>query len=970
VKRFRFVFALFLGCAAPVCSVLATDILTNRGDNSRTGLNGSETVLTPSFVSSPSFGLVYNNPVDGQVYAQPLYVSNQLIIVNGQSQGTHNVLYVATEHDSLYAFDADTGVLYWQTSLLPTGESPVQASVIGSSDLVPEIGITATPVIDKSAGPNGTIFVVAFSTNGSGAYFNRLHAIDLATGHDQLGIGPVLINPAPVIGTSPFNTFNATRQRGRSGLLLLNGIIYTSWGSYGDIPPYSGWIIAYYENSLSQAAVFDSNPNGSPPSSDLPDGSGNGIWQDGTAPAVDSNNNIYFLTGNGPFDTNLTGGFPSNSDYGDSALKLLTPSLSVSDYFTPFDQQTLAAGDTDLGSGAAVVLPDISDTTGTIHHFLVAAGKDSRLYLLDRDNLGKFNSGGDLIYQELPTGTLPGGTWSSATYFNNSVYLGSTVETPGSQGNSIQQLQFDFTNPTKPLLHSVSSTGTKFAFPGATATISSNGTSSGIVWAIEQTTGPAILHAYDATNLGNELYNSSQTQIGGAVKFAVPTVCNGKVFCGTSNSLAVFGLLSQPPPAGPKYVQGNSAVPQTPQTTVTVPYNAAQTAGNLNVVIVGWNDTAARVSSVTDTNGNVYQLAVGPTQVSGALSQSIYYLKNIAAATAGANAVKVTFTRAAAYPDIRILEYSGIDPNNPLDTAVGATGSSATSSSGNLTTKSATDLLVGANIVAQHTNGPGANFSQRLLTNPDGDIAEDRVVTAAGTYSASAPLSGGGWVMQMVAFAASGQSQPPPPPPGPQYAQGNSAVPQTPQTSVTLPYTAAQTTGNLNVVIVGWNDTTAQVSSVTDLKGNVYQLAVGPTVLTGALSQSIYYAKNIAAATAGANAVKVTFSSAAAYPDIRILEYSGINPTNPLDMAVGATGNSGTSSSGNLATSNATDLLVGANIVQQHTTGPGTNFTQRLLTSPDGDIAEDLVVTTTGSYSATAPVSGGGWVMQMVAFRH
>jgi hypothetical protein len=543
MKRFRFLFALFLGCAAPVCSASATDILTSRGNNARTGLNANETSLTPPVVRSTSFGLVYNNPVDGQVYAQPLYASNQLIIVNGQSQGTHNVLYVATENDSLYAFDADTGALYWKIHdsllpLLPTGarETPVQASDpnIGCSDLVPEIGITATPVIDRSAGPNGTIFVVAFSTDGSGGYFNRLHAIDLATGQDRTGIGPTLINPGTVVGTTPFNTFNATRQRGRAGLLLLNGIIYTSWGSYCDFAPFSGWIIAYYENSLSQAAVFDSNPNGSPPSSDLPDGSGNGIWQDGTAPAVDSNNNIYVLTGNGPFDTNLSGGFPTNSDYGDSALKLLTPSLSVSDYFTPFDQQTAANGDTDLGSGAAVVLPDISDTTGTIHHFLVAAGKDSRLYLLDRDNLGKFNSGGDLIYQELPAGTLSGGTWSSAAYFNNSVYV-------GSQGNSIQQFQFDFTNPTKPLLHSVSSTGTHFAYPGATPTISSNGTSSGIAWAIERNGSQAILHAYNANNLATQLYNSGNLNIGGAVKFAVPTVCNGKVFVGTSSSIAAFG---------------------------------------------------------------------------------------------------------------------------------------------------------------------------------------------------------------------------------------------------------------------------------------------------------------------------------------------------------------------------------------------------------------------------------------------
>ena len=688
-------------------------------------------------------------------------------MVNGQSQGTHNVLYVATEHDSLYAFDADTGVLYWQTSLLPTGESPVQANC---SDLVPEIGITATPVIDKSAGANGTIFVVAFSTDGSGGYFNRLHAIDLATGNDQTGIGPVLINPGTVSGTSPFNTFNSTNQRGRAGLLLLNGIIYTSWGSYCDSSPFSGWIIAYYENSLSQAAVFDSNPNGSPPSSFLPDGSGSGIWQDGTAPAVDSNNNIYVLTGNGPFDTNLTGGFPTNSDYGDSALKLLTPSLSVSDYFTPFDQQTAAAGDLDLGSGAAVVLPDISDTTGTPHHFLVTAGKDSRLYLLDRDNLGKFNSGGDQIYQELPAGILPGGTWSSAAYFNGSVYL-------GSQGNSIQQFQFDFTNPTQPLLQPVSSTGTQFGYPGATATISSNGTNSGIVWAIEQGSGspsPAILHAYDATNVANELYNSSQILIGGAVKFSVPTVCNGKVFVGTSNSIAAFGQTTPSSITTPQYVQGNYATPQpaAPAQTVTVPYNAAQTSGNLNLVIVGWNDATSQVSSVTDSSGNSYSLAVGPTILSTVngepLSQSIYYAKNIAAS--GANVVTVTFNAPAVYyPDIRVLEYSGVDPVNPLDVIASASGNSATSNSGAVTTTSATDLLVGANTVFTGTLGAGSGFTLRLDTS-DGDIAEDLVVTSAGSYSAGAPLNpAGGWVMQMVALRASGQATPPPPAPPPPH---------------------------------------------------------------------------------------------------------------------------------------------------------------------------------------------------------
>jgi hypothetical protein len=408
---------------------------------------------------------------------------------------------------------------------------------------------------------------------------------------------------------------------------------------------------------------------------------------------------------------------------------------------------------------------------------------------------------------------------------------------------------------------------------------------------------------------------------------------------------------------------------------VTLPYTSAQTAGNLNVAVVGWNDTTAKVSSVKDTKGNTYTLAVGPTLRSGALSQSIYYAKNIAAATAGANSVTVTFTTAAAYPDIRIVEYSGLDPTNPLDVAVGANGSSATSSTGALTITRTTDLLLGANIVGTSTIGPGANFNQRLLTYPDGDIVEDRLVTANGSYGTSAPLSSSGpWVMQLAAFAASSQAPPPPPPPppptGPQYVQGNYAVPSTAQTTVTVPYTGAQTVGDLNVVVVGWNDTIAQVSSVTDSKGTVYQLAVGPTLLSGSLSQSIYYAKNIPAAPAGTNAVTVTFNTAAIYADIRILEYSGIDQTSPLDVAVAAVGNSATSSSGVLTTSFATDLLVGANIVETATSGAGPGYTKRLLTNPDGDIAEDSVVTSVGTYSATAPLSSsGGWIMQLVAFK-
>jgi hypothetical protein len=534
MKRFPLVFALLLGCVALVCSAFATDILTNRGNNARTGLNANETVLTPSIVSSPSFGLFYNNPVDGQVFAQPLYVSNQLIIVNGQSQGTHDVLYVATEHDSLYAFNADTGVQYWKTSLLLSGESPVSSNDVSCGVIPPEIGITATPVIDRSAGPNGTIFVVAMSKNATN-FFYRLHAIDLSTGQDRLN--PAIIRGS-VTGTGPATTFVVKQQLNRPGLLLLNNVIYTAWGSFCDNAPYAGWIIAYNENDFSSTvAVFNTDPNG--PTNDPTDplgGSGNAVWQSGNGPASDANNNIYVTTGNGPFDSLNQSGFPANGDFGDSVLKLTaTGGLSVPDFFTPSNQLSLRNGDLDLGSGGPMVL-DIVDTSGTTHHLLTQAGKDSNLYLLDRDNLGKFHSSNQ-IYQELD-GVFPGGVWSSPAYFNGSIYHGG-----GPPGGSVPlfRLQFDFTT-AKLKSTPASSTRTQFRYPGATPTISSNGTKNGIVWAYEQNNGQAILHAYDATNLQTELFNSGS--IGSAVKFAVPTVCNGKVFIGTSNSIAAFGKKS------------------------------------------------------------------------------------------------------------------------------------------------------------------------------------------------------------------------------------------------------------------------------------------------------------------------------------------------------------------------------------------------------------------------------------------
>ena len=513
----------------------AADVTTNHNDNARTGAISDETILKPSNVAQ--LKVLYQNPVDGQVYAQPLCVSNQLVQINGVSQGNHDLVIVATEHGSVYAFDATTGAAYWHVSLLAPGYGAVQASdpQIACSQLEPEISITATPVIDRQAGPNGRIFVVAMETDGREHFDYKLHALDLASGKDAM---PPTILSASVNGVGPATTFVAQGGRSRAALLLLNEVIYIAFGSFCDLPPYSGWLLGYSEHTLAQVAVFNDNPNGSPTSTDLPDGSGGGIWQCGLGPASDSRGNIYVATGNGPFDEQLSAsGFPANSDYGDSVLKLSTGGgLTVADYFTPFNQLKEANNDRDLSSGGVVVLPPIVDTNGAAHELMVAAGKDSNLYLLDRSNVGKFNLQKNKIYQELPGVLGKRGAFSAAAYFNNSIYI-SGVNMP------LRRYKFNFSNPDKPILNRTPAAHTtqSFGFPSSTPSISSNGNKDGIVWAYAYSSVNAVLRAFDAVTLA-ELYHSSSNSIGAGVKFAVPTVFAGKVYLGTSNSLVAFGL--------------------------------------------------------------------------------------------------------------------------------------------------------------------------------------------------------------------------------------------------------------------------------------------------------------------------------------------------------------------------------------------------------------------------------------------
>jgi len=500
------------------------DVTTHHNDQARTSQNLNEATLTPSNVNVTHFGKTGFLPVDGKVDAQPLYLSK----LNIPGKGTHNVLYIATEHDSVYAFDADNGTTLWKVSLLGANETTSDAR--NCSQVIPEIGITATPVIDRSRGPNGVIYVVAMSKNRTGSYFQRLHALDVTTGAEVLG-GPTNIQasfPGTGDNSSGGNViFDPKQYAERAGLLLLNGILYTSWTSHCDIRPYTGWIIGFDASSLSRKSVLNLTPNGN-------EGS---IWMSGAAPAADSAGNIYFLDANGTFDTTVNAsGFPLHANFGNSFLKLSTSAgLAVADYFAAFDTIQQSSVDGDFGSGGAMLLPDVSDSSGHVWHLAVGAGKDAKIYVVNRDSMGKFNPSTNNIYQEIQ-GALSGPVFSAPAYFNNSVYYGAV-------GDSIKA--FSISNARLSSTPSMQ-TSNRFPYPGASPAISANGSSNAILWAAENG-GTAILHAYDANNLSRELYNSNQSgsrdQFGAGNKFITPTVVNGKVYVGTTSGVAVFGLL-------------------------------------------------------------------------------------------------------------------------------------------------------------------------------------------------------------------------------------------------------------------------------------------------------------------------------------------------------------------------------------------------------------------------------------------
>lgn len=504
----------------------ATSTMTTyHNDNARTGQNLNETTLTPANVNASSFGLLFIIATDGKVDAQPLYLPGLTI-----SGSMHNVLFVATEHGSVYGFDADTGTQLWKTSTLSSGETPSDNH--GCSQVTPEIGVTSTPVVDASMGGHGTIYVVAMSKDGSGNYHQRLHALDVTTGAEQFG-GPKEIQasyPGTGDGSSGGQViFDPGQHLDRPGLLLLNGAIYTSWGSHCDIRPYTGWIIGYDEHTLSQLMVLNVTPNGNE----------GALWMSGAGPAADANGNIFALDANGTFDSTLNGqGFPNQGDFGNAFLKIAATNgqLAVVDYFEMSNQASENATDQDLGSGGALVLPDLTDSSGMTRHLAVGAGKDANIYVVDRDSMGKFNPSSNNIYQQVQ-GALAGRVYSTPAFFNNTLYY-------GAEGDSIKAITI-----TNARLASTptSQTANTFRHPGATPSISANGSNNAILWAAENT-NPAVLHAFDAGNLANELYNSNQASggrdlFGVGNKFITPTIISGKVYVGTTAGVGVFGLL-------------------------------------------------------------------------------------------------------------------------------------------------------------------------------------------------------------------------------------------------------------------------------------------------------------------------------------------------------------------------------------------------------------------------------------------
>jgi len=525
LRAFALAFVPLLAGLWPV----PAQVLTSQYDNALTGANLKESILTPASVNPARFGKRFSLKVNGDVYAQPLFLAR----VEIPGKGLHDVIFVATEHNSVYAFDAagQPAEPLWHVSFLnaAAGVTTVPASLVACPFIAPEIGITPTPVIDAAT---GTLYVLARTKESRGLlspdrYVQKLHALAVTTGAEKFG-GPVEIQasvPGKGAGASQGSVpFDPLRELPRAGLLLSKGQVYLTWGSSCDVGPYHGWLMAYDARTLAQTAVFNTSP----------DAEESGIWQSDNGPAADEDGNVFAATGNGRF-TAAAGG----RDYGDSLLKLglVNRSLAVSDFFTPSDERAMNREDADLGSGGPVLLPALP---GARARLVLIGGKDGGLYVLDRDHLGKYES--DSNSQALQVIRFRDGIYSAPAYWNGHVYVLASKD-----------YLSDFpVEKGKLTARPVVMGAQRFGNPGATPAVSANGTRDGIVWLIETKAWngadrPAVLHAYEAANVAHELYNTEQApgrdRLGKTLRFTIPTVVNGRVYVETKGEVAVFGLM-------------------------------------------------------------------------------------------------------------------------------------------------------------------------------------------------------------------------------------------------------------------------------------------------------------------------------------------------------------------------------------------------------------------------------------------
>ena len=743
--------------------LLSTNVLSYHNDTESTGQNLTETTLTPANVNVNDFGKLYATAVDGQVYAQPLYDAG-VNITAGANQGTHNVVYVATEHDTLYAIDADKGTVLWQDSFLvpeaalTSGGATVTVTTVPSTDvnsgnISPQIGITATPAIDPAT---GFLYLTAktkqiVSVNGTTSaphYVYTLYKVNIQDGTYtgtvigdtiysggtytfRTGSDPYVLDPggagAGVITVSGQKRvyFNAFRQLNRPGITLNNGNIYLAFGSHGDNLPYHGWILGYDENTLATTAVLNLNPNGSY----------DGVWQGGGRIDVDPQGFMYVETGNGSFDTTVNAqGFPINGDYGDSFVKIGPDptstatsqntngwGLKVVDYFTPFNQASLSSADEDLGSGGPMVLPDSVGNT-THPHLLVGAGKEGKIYLIDRDNMGKFSSTTDHDVQEIVNALPGGGSYGTPAFFFDGttarIYYG---------GQNTNARTFTIANGAITATPDSKSTDS-YGAHGSTPSISANGTSNGIVWDLEFNTGQ--LRAYNASSYAQELYTTAQSggrdQLGGAVLFAVPTIADGQVYVGTSNGLVAYGEFTPPtsPPAAPTGL-------------------SATTVSNTQINLA-WQDNANNeagdyVEESTDGGNTWKQIAttgVGSSSyaVTGLQPVTTYYFRvrafNILGDSAYSNSASATT--------------SNLSPT--LNFATGfASGATL------LTLNGATTKVVGSNL--QLTDGNNDETSSAYFNSA---VPVDRFATAFTFQLTSATADGFTFTIQRAGLSAIG----------------------------------------------------------------------------------------------------------------------------------------------------------------------------------------------------------------------